>query len=160
MKMKIKETITLPPVADLVEKLVLIRTVPQSPVAYLLTINHMSLHTIDHFPTFAYTLSQQFQIKVTSMITTHNKRSNNNSWQNAISCKNHGSLIQTVSQLLLTAYFLTRGTWMKCSSTRSRTHAFLQLVPHFLKSMKTDTTLTLPHVDHSKCSSGMQCTMS
>jgi hypothetical protein len=101
MKMKIKETMASPRVADLVEMLVPIRTVPQSPIAYLLTMNHMNLHMRQHFLMFASTPSQPFQIKVASMIITHNKRSNNNSWQNAIPCKMHGSLIQTVSQLSL-----------------------------------------------------------
>jgi hypothetical protein len=98
MKMKIKETMASPPVADL---LVPIRTVPQSPVAYLLMINYMNLHMTQHNLMFASTPSQPFQIKVASMLITHNKRSNNNSWQNAISCKIHGSLIQTVPQLSL-----------------------------------------------------------
>ena len=72
MKMKIKETMASPRVADLVEMLVPIRTVPQSPVAYLLTMNHMNLHLTQHFLMFASTPSQPFQIKVASMIITHN----------------------------------------------------------------------------------------
>jgi hypothetical protein len=81
MKMKFKETMASPPVADLVEMLVPIRMVPQSPIAYLLMMNHMNLHMMHHFRTFASTPSQPFQIKVASILTTHNKRSNNNSWQ-------------------------------------------------------------------------------
>jgi hypothetical protein len=97
MKMKIKkETMASPPVADLVEMLVPISTVPQSPVAYLLVMNYMNLDTTQHILMFASTPSKPFQIKIASMLITHNKRSNNNSWQNAISCKIHGSLIQNV----------------------------------------------------------------
>jgi hypothetical protein len=80
MKMKIKETMASPPVSDLVKMLVPIKTVPQSPVAYLLTMNHMNLHMTQHFLMFASTPSQPFQIKVTSMLITLNKRSNINSW--------------------------------------------------------------------------------
>jgi hypothetical protein len=101
MKMKIKETMASSPVADLVEMLVPTRMVPKSPAAYLLTMNHMNLHMMQHFLMFSSTPSQPFQIKVASMLTTHNKRSNNNYWKNAISCKIHGSLIQTVSQCSL-----------------------------------------------------------
>jgi hypothetical protein len=60
MNMKIKETMASPPVADLVKMLVPIRMVPQSPVNYLLTKNHMNLHMMQHFLMFAFTLSQPF----------------------------------------------------------------------------------------------------